>query len=167
MQNSQVYYGTKKVKAAPTTLLQYNVYRGWVLPAEVDGSDKGYMVEYDNGGSPNNARHQNYIYWSPAAVFESAYQPEGALSFGHAIVAAKAGKWVSRIGWNGKGMFIYYVKANSYPVERNAGSAISGHFSDNMVPYRDYLAMLTAQGDVVPWVASQSDILSDDWFVIE
>ena len=39
-----------------------------------------------------------------------------SMNFGEAIQALKTGKKVARCGWNGKGMFAYYVPANSYPV---------------------------------------------------
>jgi hypothetical protein len=41
-----------------------------------------------------------------------------------------------------------------------------GVFPDDMVPYRDYIAMKTAQNDVVPWVASQTDVLAEDWEIV-
>lgn len=84
------------------------------------------------------------------------------LSFGAALVALKAGMRVTRAGWNGKGMWLYYVPAASYPAQTEAARAAFG----DMVPYRAYIAMKTAQGDVVPWLASQSDVLEDDWMVV-
>ncbi|RAK52124.1 DUF2829 domain-containing protein [Phenylobacterium deserti] len=80
-------------------------------------------------------------------------------SFGTAIALLKEGRKVSREGWNGKGMWIYYVPENSYAAQTPAAR---GRFGE-MVPYRAYIAMVTAQADVVPWVASQTDILADDW----
>lgn len=86
------------------------------------------------------------------------------LTFGQAIEALKEGKKITRSGWNGKGMFLYFVPAASYPPSTQVAT---DDFNGNNVPYRSYIAMKTAQGDVVPWVASQSDILEDDWEVIE
>ncbi|PTR07908.1 uncharacterized protein DUF2829 [Novosphingobium sp. GV055] len=84
------------------------------------------------------------------------------MNFGEAIATMRQGpKRVARQGWNGKGMFIYLVPAASYPAQRGAAKAWAGE--DAMIPYREYIAMSTAQGDVVPWVASQTDILADDW----
>jgi len=94
--------------------------------------------------------------------FDSAYQPTDALSFGHAIVALKDGKKVARAGWNGKGMFLYHVPANSYPAQTEAAR---GTFGD-MVPYGAYIAMKTAHNNVVPWLASQTDVLADDWEIV-
>jgi hypothetical protein len=87
------------------------------------------------------------------------------LSFGQAIELMKEGKKVTRTGWNGKGMFVYYVPANSYPAER--GTNVQGVFPDDMVPYRHYLALKTAQNDVAVWAPSTSDALANDWMLLE
>lgn len=83
--------------------------------------------------------------------------------FGSAIHLLKMGKKVMRAGWNGKGMFVYYVPAASYPVERNSKATMAGEFADDMVPYREYLALKTAQNDVSTWAPSVSDALAEDW----
>lgn len=85
------------------------------------------------------------------------------MNFGLALEALKQGQAVERKGWNGRGMFLYHVAANSYPVSGNPNSAVKGLFKDDMVPYGAYIAMKTAQGNVVPWLASQTDVLADDW----
>lgn len=88
------------------------------------------------------------------------------MNFGEAISALRMGKRVAREGWNGKGMFIYLVPEASYPAQRNTNGTMIGMFPDDMVPYREYLAMKTANNDVVPWVASQTDILAYDWLEV-
>jgi hypothetical protein len=88
-------------------------------------------------------------------------------TFGEAIEALKLGKSVAREGWNGKGMFVYHVAANSYPVERNSNSAVKGMFENDMVPYREYLALKTAQNDVATWSPSTSDALAEDWLILD
>jgi hypothetical protein len=85
------------------------------------------------------------------------------MNFGQAIEAIKLGNKVSREGWNGKGMFIYYVSANSYPASGNKLGTLNGVFKDDLVPYKDYIAMKTVDNNIVPWVASQTDILAEDW----
>jgi len=66
------YIGVKMVEAVPMTRLEYNQYRGWDLPADENGSDDGFMVEYLNGGESNDSRHDGYISWSPKKIFEQA-----------------------------------------------------------------------------------------------
>lgn len=83
--------------------------------------------------------------------------------FGTATHLMKLGNRVQRAGWNGKGMFVYYVPAASYPVDRNSKSTMAGEFADDMVPYRAYLALKTAQNDVSTWAPSVSDALAEDW----
>lgn len=161
------YIGTKLIHAQPMTRGEYNTYRGWTAPEGEDQSADGYLVEYLDGGLANDARHKGYISWSPADVFDRAYRPTQAMTFGQALEALKAGQKVARAGWNGKGMFIYHVPAAAYPASRNGAGTMLGYFDDDMVPYRDYIAMKTAQGDVVPWVCSQSDALEEDWEIVQ
>lgn len=169
------YYGTKNLNAKPMTRGEYNAFRGWEMPANENPDDAGYLVEYLDGGKPNHPDFAGYISWSPADVFEKAYQPTDALSFGHALVALKEGKKVARAGWNGKGMFVYLVPAASYPAQTKAAHeywkdkqppAEENSVQRVMVPYGAYIAMKTAQDNVVPWLASQTDVLADDWQII-
>ena len=88
------------------------------------------------------------------------------MNFGSALNALKAGAKLQRSGWNGKGMFIYYVPSASYPASRNLLGTMKGMFPDDMVPYGAYIAMKTAQNNVVPWLASQTDVLAEDWQIL-
>lgn len=67
------FIGTKSVMATTITRGEYNEYRGWQIPENEDPSEQGYLVEYLDGGKPNDDRHQGYISWSPADVFEKSY----------------------------------------------------------------------------------------------
>jgi len=86
------------------------------------------------------------------------------MDFGKALEALKAGKKVARRGWNGKGMFLYYVPANRYTALTDAAKEIMGE--DGKVEYGAYIAMKTAQGNVVPWLASQTDMLAEAWEIV-
>ena len=68
------YTGTKFLYATPMDRLQYNNYRGWQVPSNEDPTDEGYLVEYTDGGKPNDPRHKGYISWSPKDVFEGTYK---------------------------------------------------------------------------------------------
>lgn len=170
---TQNYYGTKRIAAKPMTRLEYNQFRGWELPNNENGADEGYLVEYLDGGKPNVEGYAGYVSWSPKEQFDAAYQPTDALSFGHAVVALKEGRKVARAGWNGKGMWLYLVPANSYPAQTDAAKKYWVKREPNigtptiLVPYGAYIAMKTAQENVVPWLASQTDVLADDWQIIE
>jgi len=89
---------------------------------------------------------------------------QGQGSFGRAIEALKQGKKVARQGWNGKNIFLYYVPENSYPALTDIAKEA---FPEGLVPYGAYIAMKTAQGNVVPWLASQTDVLAEDWCTVE
>jgi hypothetical protein len=83
-------------------------------------------------------------------------------TFGTAIEFMKDGEKVCRSGWNGKGMFLYLVPANTYETFTQVAK---NEFGDE-VEYGAYIAMKTAQGNVVPWLASQIDMLATDWEMI-
>ena len=76
------------------------------------------------------------------------------MDFGRAIDALKEGLRVSRPGWNGKGMFLLLVPKKEL---------WSGEVWVNMEPF---IAMKTADNKWIPWLASQTDILADDWMMV-
>ena len=159
------YIGTKLIRAQAMSRAEYNAYRGWTLPADENGEDAGYLVEYLDGGQSNHPNHVGYISWSPAGVFDRAYRPSTGLTFGMALEALKLGQRVARAGWNGAGQFVYLVPAASYPAQTGAAKA---HFGAGaLVPYRAYLALKTAQGDIATWAPSCSDALAEDWQIVE
>lgn len=161
----QTYIGTKLVKLTAMSRQDYNDYRGWTLPADEDGSDQGYLVEYTDGGKPNDPRHAGYISWSPKAQADAAYRPVDGLSFGLAIEALKLGRRVSRAGWNGKGMFLFLVNGSRFKVNR---APLLGIYPEGTeIDYHAHIDMKTAQGYVVPWLASQADMLADDWHLVD
>lgn len=67
------YVGTKVIHAVAMSRQEYNDYRGWQLPADENGEDNGYLVEYTDGGTPNVEGHAGYVSWSPVDVFQRAY----------------------------------------------------------------------------------------------
>ena len=161
----QEFIGTKRVLAKPMTRGEYNEYRGWELPANEDGSDEGFLVEYLDGGKSNHPAHVGYISWSPKEQFENVYQATGFMSFGHATELAKLGRKVYRAGWNGKEMFAYIVPEGRYKPQTSVIMDMA--HEDGLIPYREYWALKTAQGDVATWAPSGSDSLANDWCVVE
>ena len=88
------------------------------------------------------------------------------MDFSQALTSLKSEQKVARAGWNGKGMYLYLVPENRYAPTTPAGHAIASNHEDGLVPYGAYIVMKTAQNNVVPWLASQTDILADDWEVL-
>lgn len=72
------------------------------------------------------------------------------VNFGDAIAALKQGKRVAREGWSGKGMWLALQTPDAY--------------SKMSLPY---VYMRTACDNNVPWLASQTDILSEDWVILD
>lgn len=84
--------------------------------------------------------------------------------FGWAVRALKSGERVRRRGWNGKGMWLAYQKGypDGIPINKNTAEA-TGLPEGTVLRFCPYLMMFTAQGDFVPWLASQTDMLAEDW----
>jgi hypothetical protein len=148
---TQDYYGTKRVTAWPQN-------KNPTLIA----SPEGYAVMYEGG----------YTSWSPKDVFDAAYQPITAMGFGHAIAALKEGGRVARAGWNGKGMFIWLRSGSiASGTPKDAGGVSSRHFEESdhgTVTEMPCICMLAADGSiVVGWLASQTDMLAEDWMIVE
>jgi hypothetical protein len=109
------------------------------------------------------------------------------LSFGQAIEALKQGKRVARQGWNGKNMFIFQRPADEIPVQtviENVKSIpdsvklfLHGKYKHDYVGasgevfkvnFGAYLCMYAADGSIVNgWLASQTDILAEDWVILD
>jgi hypothetical protein len=159
------FIGTKIVIAEAMSRAAYNLFRGWTLPADENGADEGYLVEYQDGGKPNVPGRAGYVSWSPKEQFDAAYRPCTAMTFGLALEALKRGARVARAGWNGKGMFAYLVPAKSYPAQTGAAKAFFGE--GGMVPYNAYLALKGADDTVSTWAPSGSDALAEDWLIVE
>ena len=151
--------GTKAVNAKPMTRQEYNDFRGWQLPENENGADEGYLVEYQDG-EPNTTEYKGYVSWSPKAQFDNAYQDvTKGVSFGHAIELLKGGHRVAREGWNGKGMWLGLVDTGYYDV----GCSVVGEIN-LLLPW---IGMKTADNKFVPWLASQTDVLAEDWQIVE
>lgn len=164
------YIGVKVINATPMDRAQYNTYRGWQLPADEDGSDPGFLVEYLDGGKANMPDRAGYVSWSPADVFQRAYRQCSGLTFGLAIEALKAGQRVARAGWNGKGMWLEYVKAREVQLHKSNFCPRNEHDHDwrSRAPVLlPWIGMKTADNKFVPWLASQTDMLAEDWVTLE
>jgi hypothetical protein len=92
---------------------------------------------------------------------------EEAENFGWALTQLKDGRRVARSGWNGKGMFLILVPGSRFEVtaDRPFGKA-APELVGQHVDYRPHIDMFTVDGAFVPWLASQSDLLADDWQLV-
>lgn len=158
------YIGTKIVEAEPAYRCK-DVRDKVVIttnPAEAfpnyPSVEVGYRVRYQDG----------YESWIPKDVFEEAYRSTDGLTFGLAIEAAKRGHKITRRGWNGKGMWVVYRTGypEGIPCNKNTAEAV-GIPEGTLFKVRPYLQMRCADGSFQMWLASQSDILEEDWMIVE
>ena len=86
------------------------------------------------------------------------------MNFGQAIEVLKTGNKVTRVGWNGKDMFLFLVQGSQFKVNRPPLLGIYPEGTE--INYRPHIDMKTATGEIVPWLASQSDLMAEDWVVV-
>lgn len=147
------YIGTKIVQAEPAYRVDGKVFvKANIVPSGVHIED-GYKVVYPDG----------YESWSPKDVFEAAYRATDGMSFGLAIEAAKMGKKIARAGWNGKNQYVELGHDFSYTAP--------GDIPVRPVQHLDIgsqaLVFVGTRGRQAGWLASQSDMLADDWKIVE
>ena len=88
------------------------------------------------------------------------------MSFSEALLRLKNGFRMQRVGWNGRGMFVFAVAGSIHGTLVEASEFYDLPAGATLMS-QPYLAMRTADGSTVPWLASQADLLTDDWRVFE
>jgi len=110
--------------------------------------------------------YNNLRGWTmPKGVFEKSYVAASAsLDFSSALLLLKSGKKLARTGWNGKKMFIFLVDGSTFKVNR---APLLGIYKEGTkIEYKPHIDMKTADGTIVPWLASQSDLMATDWVIV-
>ena len=155
------YIGTKVVQAEPAFRVSAGEFtnvihpKTYAIPEDRTGQtwEDGYKVVYPDG----------YVSWCPKEVFEEAYRPTDGMNFGLAIEAMKNGERVARKGWNGKDMYVFLAYEADFVTDADISA-----FDQLEVEVGDMLVMKTAQNTFQPgWLASQADMLADDWYIVE
>lgn len=80
--------------------------------------------------------------------------------FGGALHHLRNGERVQRFGWNGKGMFLFMIAGGAWEFQTD----VSGVDEIDTLPF---ICMKTADNKLVPWLASQTDMLAEDWCIVE
>ena len=170
-------FGSKFVVAYPMTRLEYNSLRNLDLPSDENGDDEGFMIENLTNAKPNTDFSEGYISWSTKEQVFLEFRETGNFPFGIAIEALKLGHCVSRSGWNGKGMFIYLNKGSvskdpENDLEFTSIDGIESSLFENgntgTITRLPNINMRSATGSIVTgWLASQTDILAEDWGIVE
>lgn len=155
----KTYIGTKIINAKPMTRADAEAHLGRNVGGDKHGD--GYLVQYSD----------SYQSWSPKAVFDEAYRVTDGLTFGLALEALKAGKRVARAGWNGKGMWLVLVPGTP-SVQLKPGTPYAdalGLPSCEILPHIDmWTVNASGRRAMLPgWVASQTDMLAEDWLIVE
>lgn len=119
--------------------------------------EEGYMF--------TTSKDDKYPQFMTAEEFEKSCRSAENMTFGDALVALKQGQRVARKGWNGKNMYVFLAD----DVEFSTDADISEFYgSADGVYVATMLVIRTARGNLQPgWLASQADMLAEDWYIVE
>lgn len=149
------YIGTKRIDAEPMIRGEYAKLSGRnsILTEKGESeSDKGYHVRYPDG----------YESWCPKSAFDAAYRKSGNMTFGHAIELLKLGCKMARKGWNGKSQYIELATNISY-INACKDCVNANHDAIGNAA----IAFVGTSGVQLGWLASQADMLAEDWHIVE
>ncbi|WP_223257234.1 DUF2829 domain-containing protein [Bacillus halotolerans] len=95
-------------------------------------------------------------------VSEYKEKKDAPMKFGEALDLLNEGREIARLGWNGKGMFLYLIKGNKL------AKALKYGFGEYLgePTFNDFIVMKTADNMLIPWVPSQTDIRAKDWVIV-
>ena len=117
---------------------------------------------------------------------------QNLVSFGEAILALNNGKRIARSGWNGKGLFVFrqvpsvidmsivpnmqslpqsvkdeFISRNKFPTYREVNYPDVDPIEFNSIKYKNQLCMVYPDNTIYGWVASPSDVLEEDWIILD
>nr|DAI23244.1 MAG TPA: Protein of unknown function (DUF2829) [Caudoviricetes sp.] len=119
---------------------------------ERGADDDGYVIFYRGG---------EYVSWCPKKEFEDVSRPCDGMTFGEAIEQMKRGAKVARKGWNGKGMWLLLGHNITFT------ASVESTDEEKSFDVLKSIVMRTAQDNfVVGWLASQTDMLAEDWEIV-
>ena len=133
------YVGVKVVEAEPMTVAEAVNIIPDLRTGGRDSGEFGYLVKYDTG----------YRSWCPKQAFEEANRRIDNMTFGHALEMMRKGASVARQNWNGPDQYLEMQRPDEH--------------SKMSLPY---IYICTVQGDLVPWLCSQTDMLAEDWTIV-
>ncbi len=146
-------------------------YKGHAITHE---NDERYIIptlEGNHNFTPNDmliTGVQGEIYPCKLDIFAATYEAANTTSglpFGLTVEALKKGARVARAGWNGKGMWLRLVEPGAYDVGCGTVGYQPGQ-PESKIDLLPWIGMKTADGKFVPWLASQTDVLADDWMIL-
>ena len=121
---------------------------------EPENGKECYLVVNEDGN----------LKWTDKDSFETVFRPANGMTFGLAIEAMKKGCSVARKGWNGKDQFIYLIKGSA--MQKVLKYGYGEYMGEPTIV--DTIAIKTASNQIqIGWLASQTDMLAEDWYVVE
>lgn len=161
------YIGCKIVSADKMTLGEFNKHKG--IKTKQDDDTEGYFILYPDG----------YSSWCPAETFESVYRdltndetqmvygirkgaPAKDMStfvFGTALMLLNSGKKVARKTW--KNAYLFLPKDMSFASDQDLSDL------SDVVKLNPCIAIKNEDDSIlIGWTASQTDMLAEDWYVV-
>jgi hypothetical protein len=172
----KTYICNKIITAVPVVMVNGIPWpNGLPLPEfgeQIQENDNGIVynrpASIEHGYMFTASKGDKYPQYMVAEEFEKSCRIADNMNFGDALAALKQGKRVARKGWNGKNMSVAYQKGypDGIPCNKNTAQAW-GMEEGELFKCRPYLQMRCADGTFQMWLASQSDILADDWYIVE
>ena len=164
----KTYICTKVIHAVPARMVNGILWPEDLplpkLPEGTDGKGSGQNRELiiQEGYLYTTSPEDRFPEFKTVADFHAVCRSTEKMTFGDALEAMKRGERVSRKGWNGKGQYVFLA----YEPDFNTDADIFA--IDNEAPVSDMLVLKTAQDSFQPgWLATQSDMLADDWYIVE
>lgn len=164
----RVFTGIVRVVATPRSGRKLKMFRAFSNSSGDDvptGKKEGW---YWAGPINMPERYEDSTPQKKVVLSSFNMEKSDSMSFGEALEALKRGAFVARNGWNRKGAWLWLVQKDEYrltaPLSPQNIPVAESMTEATMLPW---IMMCTAQGDFVPWLASQTDMLAEDWEIFE
>ena len=162
----KTYIYQKTIQAVPAKMVNGYIWPdGLPLPEvkETGCQEFGCTNVIKDGYMYITGSDDRFPVFMDAAEFDKYCRPAISMNFGDALEALKDGKRVARAGWNGKNMYIFLAYEADFVTDADISA-----FDQMEVEVGDMLVMKTAQDTFQPgWLASQADMLAEDWYIVE
>ena len=164
----KTYICTKVIHAVPVKMVNGTPWPdGLPLPKVTEILDSecscGCRPNIEDGYLYTTSADDKYPQFMSTADFEAMCRSADSMSFGDALEALKNGERVARKGWNGKDMYVFLAYEPDFVTDADISA-----FDQRDVEVGNMLVMKTAQDTFQPgWLASQADMLAEDWHIVE
>lgn len=166
----KTYICSKVIHAVPTKMVNGVPWPNGLPLPEISEPPKidehcGCTIEarIEDGYMFTASKDDKYPQFMTADEFEKVCRSTEDMTFGDALLVLKQGERVARKGWNGKGMYVFLAHEADFVTDADISA-----FDQLEVEVADMFVMKTAQDTFQPgWLASQADMLAEDWYIVE